>query len=59
MEEEEKQRQDEQAITSNKMAIQVWILGFINLLNIVGWTSYTAMFAYYMIFKFQILPLFN
>ena len=36
---------------------QVKILGCLNILNMMGWPSYTAMFAYYVILKYNISTL--
>ena len=39
---------------SNKLPFEIYVIGTLNILNMMGWTSYTSMFAYYLIIKYNI-----
>ena len=39
---------------SDKLAFEVYVLGLLNIFNMMGWTSYTSMFAYYIILRYQV-----
>ena len=39
---------------SDKIAFEVYVLGVLNIFNMIGWTSYTSMFAYYIILKYEV-----
>ena len=39
---------------NDKLAFEVYVLGVLNIFNMIGWTSYTSMFAFYIILKFNV-----
>ena len=50
-------RESQVDLSSTEIPKEVKILGCLNILNMMGWTSYVAMFGYYLILKYGISTL--